>query len=259
MADNTDKLYTSTTTQADNASNTSSGYYPVSPTANQSADASNANTKSYSDSINSMYDMADQQVRNNLDYQYNQGINSAYRSYEDAAPSYGKQYGDATINMYQGADNSALASRMNGQYGGMATQQAGAVMTQYQQARQEISKAQEKLATDTVRQVEELRAQKKFKEADQLLQNAQRRFSALYEDAVRVDENQYSNWQYENSLQREDSQINQNIAQSDKEYQQSLGLSFLKAGVMPPQSFLDALGITSSTAQSYINMVLMGY
>lgn len=221
--------------------------------------AANANTTSYADNINMQYDNMAQQTQQNIDRQVQQGVNTAVYGYQDAVPTYQQNYRQATINQYNGADNAALNARASGQYGGMATSNVNAVQTMYQQQRAQIAQQQQKLAEQTVRQVADLRAQGEFKKADQLLQQSQQRFQQLYEDAVRVDENTYGNWQYQNEIERDDAEIARQEAQAEKEYQQSLGLTLLKMGVMPDASILTALGISSSTAQQYINMVLYGY
>jgi hypothetical protein len=135
--------------------------------------------------------------------------------------------------MYSSMDNQALMSRANGQYGGMAAAQLGAVQNDYQLQRQQLALQQQKLATDTLRDVEDLRTQGEYDKADALLKANQQRFQALYEDAVRVDENQYANDQWQTTLEREDAEIQRQQEQTEKSYLQQLGQLFLSAGAMP--------------------------
>jgi hypothetical protein len=221
-------------------------------------DAKNTNTKSYADKINSQWAAYMQQQNNNIDQQTQQNVNKAQRSYADSLSSYRKQYGDATTDMYQGMDNAALTADVSGQRGGMATAQVNSVQNQYQQQRQQLALQQQKLATDTAREIEDLRAQGEFDKADALLKARQQQFQQLYEDAVRVDENQYSNWQYDNTLEREDQSIQRDQQNADKEYLQKLGQGFLNLGVMPSESMLTAMGMSQATAQLYINAVQAG-
>lgn len=237
------------------ASGTSAGSTGTTTTTGAAA----ANTNSYADLINNQYDNMWQQTQLGIDRQTQQSVDEAVRGYEDSVPTYADAYRQATIDQYNGADNAALNARMSGQYGGMATANVNAIQSQYQQQRAKIAQEQQQLAEQTVRQVADLRAQGEFQKADQLLQQSQQRFQQLYEDAVRVDENTYSNWQYQNTMDREDAEIARQEAQTEKEYQQSLGLTLLKMGVMPDETILEALGISSSTAKQYINMVLYGY
>jgi hypothetical protein len=238
---------------------TTSGIGVVTASEEDATEASNANTKSYADTIAQQYDAYAQQQQNTIDYTTNKNVNSALRSYEDAVSDYQTQNQSLSRSMYQDMDNQALVSRANGQYGGMATASVGAIQSEYQTQRQELARQQQKLATDTLRNVEDLRAQGEFDKADAVLQAAQQKFQALYEDAVRVDENQYSDYQWQTALDREDAQIQQETAQSDREYLQKLGQAFLSAGAMPSTAMLEAMGLDQGTAQLYINMVLAGY
>lgn len=220
--------------------------------------AKSANTKSYADAINGQWNAYAQQQQNNIDQQTQQNVNKEQRSYEDSISDYQKQYRDATTNMYQGMDNAALTADVSGQRGGMATAQVNSIQNQYQRQRQSLALQQQKLATDTAREIEDLRAQGEFDKADALLKARQQQFQQLYEDAVRVDENQYSDWKYDNTLEREDQSIQRDQANSDKEYLQKLGQGFLNLGVMPSESMLNAMGMSQATAQLYINAVQAG-
>lgn len=221
-------------------------------------DAKTANIKSYAGKINSQWAAYMHQQQNNIDNQTQQNVNKAQRAYEDSLGSYQKQYRDATTNMYQGMDNAALTADTSGRFGGMATARVNSIQNQYQQQRQQLALQQQKLATDTAREIEDLRAQGEFDKADALLKARQQQFQQLYEDAVRVDENQYSNWQYDNTLEREDQSIQREQQTADKEYLQKLGQGFLNLGVMPSESMLTAMGMSQATAQLYINAILNG-
>ena len=221
-------------------------------------EAKAANTKSYAGDIRGQWANYAEQQRNTIDQKTNQDINKAQRTYEDSLGDYKKQYRDATTDMYQGMDNAALTADTSGRYGGMATAQVNSIQNDYQRQRQQLALQQQKLATDTAREIEDLRAQGEFDKADALLKARQQEFQALYEDAVRVDENQYSNWKYDNTLQREDEAIDREQKQNDKAYLQKLGQSFMSMGVMPSTAMLEAMGLNQATAQLYINAVLGG-
>lgn len=222
-------------------------------------EASAANTKSYANAITQQYDNYIQQSQNNIDNQVKLAEDAATRSYEDTIEDYQKQYREATTSMYTQMDNQALMSRANGQFGGMATASVGAIQSDYQKARQEISLQQQKLATDTVREIADLRAQGEFDKADALLQARQQEFQALYDDAVRVDENQYSNEQWQTAIDRDDAAILREQEQNELDYMRNMGQAFLSVGVMPSTSMLNAMGIDTATAQLYINAVKAGY
>jgi hypothetical protein len=222
-------------------------------------EATASNTKSYADTITAQYDAYAKQQQNSIDYQTEKNAKSSVRSYEDAAGDYQSQDKSLAANMFSSMDNQALVSRANGQYGGMATVQVGAVQNDYQLQRQQLALQQQKLATDTLRDVEDLRTQGEYDKADALLKVNQQKFQALYEDAVRVDENQYANDQWQTTLDREDAEIQRQQNQSDRSYLQQLGQLFLSAGAMPSKAMLEAMGLDQGTAQQYINMILAGY
>ena len=227
-------------------------------TQEQKDEAAASNTKSYADMISQQYDSYIQQKQNNIDYQTRIQQEKAARAYEDAIGNYQKQYRDATAKMYQGMDNQALMSDVSGQYGGMATASVADIQSTYQQQRQQLALQQQKLALDTARAVEDLRAQGEFDKADALLQARQLEAQQLYDDAVRVDENRWSNQQYQTALDREDAAIQREQEQSDIDYQRSMGMAFLNYGLLPPDNILTAMGIDAATAQQYINAVQMG-
>jgi hypothetical protein len=222
-------------------------------------EATASNTKSYADAITAQYDAYAKQQQNSIGYQTDQQVNSALRSYEDATGDYQSQDKSLAANMYNAMDNQALVSRANGQYGGILTAQVGAVQNDYQRQRQQLALQQQKLATDTLREVEDLRTQGEYDKADALLKANQQKFQALYEDAVRVDENRYANDQWQTALDREDAEIQRQQEQSEKSYLQQLGQLFLGAGAMPSAAMLEAMGLDQATAQQYINMLLAGY
>lgn len=227
-------------------------------TQEQKDEAAASNTKSYADMISQQYDSYVQQKQNNIDYQTRIQQEKAARAYEDAIGNYQKQYRDATAKMYQGMDNQALVSDVSGQYGGMATASVADIQAAYQQQRQQLSLQQQKLALDTAREVEDLRKQGEFDKADALLQARQLEAQQLYDDAVRVDENRWSNQQYQTALDREDAEILREQQNSDLDYQRSMGMAFLNYGLLPPDNILSAMGIDAATAQKYINAVQMG-
>lgn len=227
-------------------------------TQEQKDEAAAANTKSYADMISKQYDNYIQQSNANIDYQTQVQQAKAARAYEDAVANYQKQYRDATAKMYNGMDNQALMSDVNGQYGGMATASVADIQSTYQKQRQQLAIQQQQLALDTAREVEDLRAQGEFDKADALLKARQLEAQQLYDDAVRVDENRWSNQQWQTSLDREDAEIQREQENSDLDYQRSMGMAFLNNGILPPDNILSAMGIDATTAQQYINAVQAG-
>ena len=211
-----------------------------------------ANTRSHADLIGAQYDAYRKQQDQSIDRQTGQEIRQAVRDYQDVRPEYQEQFRRQTADMYQEMDNEALEARLEGAYGGMATARVGAIHSGYQQQRQALSLRQEELAADTLRTIGELRAKGEFDKADALLQSRQMELKALYDEAVRLDDNQWSNDQYDESAMREEQQ-------DSRKYLRSMGQAFLDAGVMPSEEMLEAMNLSREMARSYVNAVLNGY
>ena len=255
------KAYGITTDQATQTTTTEPTAEETAAAEQKAADASvasAANTKSYADQISGIYDLQQQAQEENIDYQTNTNIQSVQRTYEDGLQDYRDQYRDYTNSLYQGSDNAALNARANGQFGGTATANAAAVRSQYQQARNELSTQQRQAAIDTVNQINQLRMQGEYDKADAYLQNQQDKFAALYDDAIRVDENEYSNYQYQTSLDREDAAIQRTQENNDLSYIRQMGMTLLSAGIVPDSDVLEKMGMSETLARTYANMVLYG-
>lgn len=214
--------------------------------------------KSYADDINKRYRTEQEQIAANIDYQTALKQRQARYAYEDALADYQRKYRNYTAQAMNGVDNSLLASRASGRFGGTATANAAAVQNQYQQARQELALQQQQLATDTMREVERLRSEGEFDKADQLLKSRQAQFQALYEEGIRVDENQYNNYVQQNTWDRDDERIQREEEREQKQWMQQLGMQAMQVGLMPNEEMLKAMGIDMATAQLYINAVKAG-
>ena len=224
------------------------------------------NETDHSDLIRQEWDVYRQQQENAADYETGKNVRRAVRDYEDAAPGYREAYGRETRDMYRAMDNAALTARTAGEYGGMATERVREAGSGYLQRRQELSLEQERLATDTLQAVASLRAAGEFDKADAALKAGQGELRALYEEAVRLDDNRWSNDKYddarrreEEKLTREDASILREEDETRRQYLQRLGQTFLNAGVMPSEEMLEAMNLSREMARSYVNAVLNGY
>lgn len=220
--------------------------------------AKNANTKSYADYIEQMYDAMSQQQSANIDYRTAGDITDAQRAYEDQGRTFADNYHAAVTQQYQGMDNQALESRIAGQFGGSATGMVNGIQAYYQAQRQQIALKQKELADNTVYEIQRLRRQGEFDKADALLKANQQKFTALYEDAIRVDENQYRNWQYDQTIAREDAARQREQEMNDLNYRRQAGMMLLQYGIVPDTNMLADMGISRSTAAAYIAMTKGG-
>ena len=147
----------------------------------------------------------------------------------------------------------------NGNRQQIGQSQYGIAENSYDQQRASIEAARAQLEKDVARQVADLKAQGEYAKADAALQAAQQRFQQLYADALRVDTNLRSNYEYQTGLQREDAAIQREQDNSDTAWLRKMGEALMAKGVTPPDNMLAAMSIDSSAAQQYINAVVGAY
>ena len=206
------------------------GYYV------QYSEQTDKNLSDLSPIINQMYDAADRQIRDNINYETQNAADQLQRALRDAQPQYESAIAQQLLETKQAQDARALRNQINGDRGGIGSAQIDSIGNTGAKNREAIAQQQRQLATDTARQLADLRAQGKYQEASELLKSSQQRLSALYNEQVR--------------LQQEESQ--------KKELLASLGSQYMSAGIMPSADMLAALGIDEATAQSYIDVVNSG-
>lgn len=203
------------------------GYYV------QYSEQTDKNLSDLSPIINQMYDAADRQIRDSINYETQNAADQLQRALRDAQPQYESAIAQQLLETKQAQDARALRNQINGDRGGIGSAQIDSIGNTGAKNREAIAQQQRQLATDTARQLADLRAQGKYQEASELLKSSQQRLSALYNEQVR--------------LQQEES--------SKKEILANLGSQYMSAGLMPSADMLLALGIDEATAQSYIDVV----
>lgn len=133
-----------------------------------------------------MVDMATQQIEL-ARQQYNQQINQSMdtnaadlnRAIAAAQGQFQTQQNQITANEMNALDNAALYAEARGDKGGIGYAQYNNIQNTAAQNRQAVSQAQTKLATDTARQIADLRAKGEFDKADKALELAQTYLSEL--------------------------------------------------------------------------------
>lgn len=190
------------------------------------------NENDMSPMINQMYNAQAQQITNEVNQQVQSSVDQLNRAWEEAQPTYEAAIANQLLETKQAQDAQALRNQLNGDRGGIGSAQVSSIGNTGAKNREAIAQQQRQLATDTARQIADLRAQGKFQEANLLLQNNQQKLSALYEEQVRMQ-------QYE---------------AEQKNVLASMGSQYLSAGIMPNEAMLSAMGIDAQTAQSYIDM-----
>ena len=202
---------------------------------------------------------ANKQATNQIDYAVNKGVNDLQRAEEDAKVQFQTQRNQVDADEARNLDNAALYAELRGDRGGIGQQQYSSVQNNAAQNRQTVNSAQVKLATDTQRQIADLRAQGEFQKADKLLEISQ----SYLQQLVSLEQ-----WAAEYDLSA--AQFNESVRQWEKEYQLSVanlmgtyngqqtlsarnaqasdlasaGKALLSAGILPSSEQAEAMGYT---------------
>lgn len=229
-----------------------------------------------------------EQSNGKVDYAVQQAVAELQRALEDAQPMFKEQAETVARDERQAMDNSALYAELRGDKGGIGQEQYNSIQNAAAQNRLAVQQAQTKLATDTERQIADLRAQGEFEKADAALEITQtylaqlmsleqwaaeynlsveqfqaslQQWEAEYQLAIKQLEIGQSQWQQEFSFQQQ--QYAQQFAFQQQQYQDSLALnqknqmadiawSLLQAGVELDADQLKALDISADQATSMI-------
>ena len=231
--------------------------------------------------LDQWYQSAQQQQQSAIDYATNQGILDLRRAQQDAEAQFQTQRNQIAIDEAKAKDNQALYAEARGDKGGIGAAQYDAIMNTAAQNRLQVNSAQTKLATDTSRQIADLRAQGEYEKADALLTLSQQYLSQLmsleqwaaeYNLSVAQFNASLQQWQAEYELKVADLlgsyngqqtlsakqfEFNQQQYADEQQAAQekklaSAGEILLAAGILPSASQLAAMGMTETEAQSYI-------
>ena len=187
-------------------------------------------------------------------------------------------------------DNSALYAELRGDRGGIGQAQYQAIQAAALQNRAGFREAQTRLAADTARQIAELRARGEFEKADALLQVGQdyltqliklRQWDADWQESQEKQRTALEQWEKNYELNRAKvtgeldgvptftakktaqdqftAYAKQQLSRQDREQEQQADAAalLLKAGVVPDEQQLKALGLTSRQAKDYIQSLIL--
>jgi hypothetical protein len=124
---------------------------------------------------------AQEQAKKQVDYAVDQGVKELTRAEEDAQEQFQTQQNQVDIDEAKALDNQALYAEARGDRGGIGQAQYGQIQATAMNNRRAINTARTKLATDTQRQIADLRAQGEFQKADAILQQTQNYLAQLME------------------------------------------------------------------------------
>ena len=222
----------------------------------------------------------ERQAQGQIDYAVSQGVNELWRNVEDSKEKYQTMRNQVDRDERQALDNQVLYAEARGDRGGLGQAQYGSIQNTAAVNRLAVNQAQTKLATDTARQVADLRAQGEFEKADKLLEISQNYLGKLmdlyqYAQSTNVSIQEFNEglrqWLAEYALNRKkyltDTELEaanlfgadrygnptQAAWQSNNALVADAASALLNAGVAPTTQQLAALGMTSEQAMNWIN------
>ena len=124
-------------------------------------------------------DLQSQQAILNANNTVNNGITELQRVMQNAQNQYQTQRDQIAMDERRAMDNQALYNEARGDRGGIGAEQYNTIQNTAATNRLTVQKEQTQLATDTARQIADLRAQGEFEKANQLLNISQKYLSEL--------------------------------------------------------------------------------
>lgn len=216
---------------------------------------------------------------NEIDYNVQKAVEELERALADAQPQFKEQQEQVAKDEMQALDNSALYSEMRGDKGGIGKEQYSSIQNTAAQNSLAIAQAQTKLATDTQRQIADLRAQGEFEKANALLTITQNYLTQLAQLKQWAAEYNLSEKQFQESIRQFEKQFNEDMRRYGLDYElnwanifgqtqdgtptyeaqqnelnrkNDQGWALLDGGIMPSDDQLAAMGITKEQAQEFL-------
>ena len=210
---------------------------------------------------------AQAQAERQIDYATAQGVAALERAREDAAAQYQTQRDQVAKYGRNAMDNAALYAELRGDRGGIGLAQYNAVQNAAEENRLAVDAAQIKMATDTDRQIADLRTQGEFAKANQVLEISQAYLQQLVSLEQWAAEYNLSAAKFQETVRQWENEFALSVGQvtgsyqgqttmAAKKYSDSLlaesGSALLSAGVMPNSEQLAAMGLTQAQARSLL-------
>ena len=217
------------------------------------------------------------QSSSQVDYAVAKAVADLERALADAQPQFKEQAEAVAREERQALDNSALYAEMRGDKGGIGQEQYNSIQNTAAQNHLTVQQAQTKLATDTQRQIADLRAQGEFEKADAALQITQQYLQQLIgieqwaeEFGLSVEQfnEQVRQWEaeYNMAMQQFQTGVNQwqaefNAAQSQWQQQfdygkqsdlANVGWALLESGIPLSEEQMSAMGIDPGQASQIL-------
>jgi hypothetical protein len=224
-------------------------------------------TSQMTSQLDQWLDAAKQQQTGQIEYATEQGVKELQRAEEDAREQFQTQRNQIDIDEAKALDNQALYAEARGDKGGIGQAQYSTVQNTAATNRLTVNKAQTKLATDTARQIADLRAQGEFEKADSLLSLTQNYLSQLMQLQqwglnfnLGIDEFNASLQQWAADFEMQQAELTGQYqgaptwaaTQAEREMLADAGWALLEAGITPSSEQLKTMGLTADQAASYV-------
>ncbi len=154
---------------------------PAAPAAAKGASLAEKAAEAAEAELKRLYEAAARSAEENIDRQTEAAAERLRRAEEEAAASYKDERARIALDEARALDNAALYASLRGDAGGIGLAQYGSIMGAAERSRALVAAERRKLAAQTAREIEELRAEGGYKKADALLELAQERLGKLTE------------------------------------------------------------------------------
>ena len=162
---------------------------------------------------------------------------------ENGLAAYSKDAAEAYLKMLQAEHNQTLRNASAGDLGGIGQKQYSAAESQYEAALLQIALEKEAFINSSKQQIDQLRAQGRFQEAQILSDWAQSKLD-------RYD----NNYKWYQELLLKEKQIDYQQFAADREFAYNRAVDMLSRGILTGDA-LETLGISSADAQRYADML----
>lgn len=199
--------------------------------------------------LQQIVDSQKQESQNAIDYNVQKATNDLQRAEEDAQAQFQAQRDQIAGQERTARDNSALYSEMRGDRGGIGKAQYDAIANTAATNQLTVNKEQTKLATDTARQIADLRAQGEFQKADELLKITQSYLAQLMQLKQWADETNVSIDEFNIGVDQWEQEYNSKIQQALGE----LGMNAVQytTGLnLDRQQYLTGQGINAANTEA---------
>lgn len=206
---------------------------------------------------------AAEQANGQIDYAVAQAITELERALEDAQPAFREAAEAVSREEAQALDNSALYAELRGDKGGIGQSQYNEIQAAAAQNRLAVQQAQTKLATDTARQIADLRAQGEFEKADKALEITQTYLSQLISLEQWAAEFGFSQQQFQASLNQWQKEYELamkkfgfEVESAENSRAAEIAYALLEQGIALTPEQLEALGMTDEQAAKWLSQQL---